>query len=79
MVLKVDGLGVDIYFFNSSIESHHIVLAPEDGRAHRIGGQRNVLSVELLDREIELRNMGKFIAAGNVSICINLIRKIDFL
>ena len=52
--LEVDGLGVEIDFFDFCVGKHHEVLAPERNREHSIGDQVMTLNVGIMER---LRSM----------------------
>jgi hypothetical protein len=48
--LQVDGLGVEIDFFDFCVGTHHEVLAPERNREHSIGDQAVTLNVGFMER-----------------------------
>lgn len=47
---KVDGLGVEVDFFDFSVGTHHEVLAPEKNREHSIGDQLIALKEGFMER-----------------------------
>ena len=47
---KVDGLGVEVHFFDFGVGSHHGRRAPERNREHSIGDQVSALNVEFMER-----------------------------
>ncbi|MFJ4054592.1 hypothetical protein ACIPZC_14225, partial [Pseudomonas sp. NPDC089743] len=47
---KVDGLGVEVHYFDYGVGSHHGRRAPERNREHSIGDQVSALNVGFMER-----------------------------